>query len=547
MIPRLARDVEPAPVTDPVQGWLRVFLGLLRLPARQAEEIREELDGHLRERIRDLMVGGIDEHEAMRRAVAELGEAADVAARYRALRTDPRRRLIMHGTLFTVAGAALALSIAAFRGGQPPTDAADRGAETRKILLDALDRGGADSRREIVEDLLARTQGRGGDVPATELTRLLNLSRQGADQGGAAVYQAQALPPELAELKADWVLKNEDVSDAFEFLGKAVKLPVHVRWDLLKDSNLEPGVKLTMQAKQAGPEALLRAINELAGAHDGATVDLRVSDGVIEVAPRGYFDKRERELVSYDLSGIVAARMATYNEPREKVVPEVREVIAQFVNPEQWRDNGGELAEMTVVGDRLFVNEPARFHPQIRWILGQLPTGKAEAGHSRGTEPIMNKRYALKHAQAAEVLSAMRHMESISSIDFSECAVEAATNSLIINGTVSEQAKAGIAIECLDRPVKAESQRSEAGSGPGVVYLSGMVSRPGAYAMSDDGLTLRRLLIAAGGLPEGAQSVLVCGTEDGQCRVLQEIAAESLRRSAGPDPKLEKGQTVCVR
>ena len=80
----------PVPEAAPpptISGWLGVFATML--PRRQAESIREELETHLRDRVRDLMVGGLNESESTKRAIAELGEAAELAGKYRALANEP--------------------------------------------------------------------------------------------------------------------------------------------------------------------------------------------------------------------------------------------------------------------------------------------------------------------------------------------------------------------------------------------------------------------------------------------------------------------------
>ena len=78
---------------DAIGVWLDLLVKLLRLPARECEAIRDELESHLRERVRDLVVAGTTEDDAVRVAVGELGDAASLAARYREARAYPRRRL----------------------------------------------------------------------------------------------------------------------------------------------------------------------------------------------------------------------------------------------------------------------------------------------------------------------------------------------------------------------------------------------------------------------------------------------------------------------
>jgi hypothetical protein len=196
MIPRLARETEPPPPrqADLVDGWLSVFVGLLKVPERQAANIGEEIESHLRERVRDLMLTGASESEATRKAISELGEAADVAARYRALRTEPTRRFIMHASLFTAAGAALALSIAAITGGRQQTSQQAEAAlraqqadvaaarekellarveaeqakaeEVKRYLVDTLTYSDSARRQEVnIVDLLDQAAAKAGELP----------------------------------------------------------------------------------------------------------------------------------------------------------------------------------------------------------------------------------------------------------------------------------------------------------------------------------------------------------------------------------------------
>src|SRR5437868_331163 len=81
---------------DTVSAWLDVLCKLVRLPREQTESIRVELEEHLRERVRDLMVEGEPEDVATRRAIAELGDAAALADRFRRAEHTPRRRMLMN-------------------------------------------------------------------------------------------------------------------------------------------------------------------------------------------------------------------------------------------------------------------------------------------------------------------------------------------------------------------------------------------------------------------------------------------------------------------
>jgi len=102
---------------DPIDAWLDVLVRLLRVPRGEQRQIRDELEDHLRSRVHDLMIAGVEEHDAVRQAVTELGETAELAHRFTAARRGQKRRLAMQITALTTAGAALALSITAIVAG----------------------------------------------------------------------------------------------------------------------------------------------------------------------------------------------------------------------------------------------------------------------------------------------------------------------------------------------------------------------------------------------------------------------------------------------
>jgi hypothetical protein len=96
---------------DAVSDWLDVFTSLLALPPAQAQAIRDELEDHLRSRVEDLLIAGQTEGDAVRIAVEEIGQTAQLAARFTAAHNHTNaRRWNMSGTLAIVAGSVLALS-----------------------------------------------------------------------------------------------------------------------------------------------------------------------------------------------------------------------------------------------------------------------------------------------------------------------------------------------------------------------------------------------------------------------------------------------------
>ncbi len=96
-----------------LETFLAVLAPMLRLPEAQRDAIRSELHAHLVERVRDLMITGRGEDAAVRTAIEELGETAELAQRLGAAHRFPRRRLAMNLSLIGLGLGALGLRVAA--------------------------------------------------------------------------------------------------------------------------------------------------------------------------------------------------------------------------------------------------------------------------------------------------------------------------------------------------------------------------------------------------------------------------------------------------
>lgn len=308
---------------DSISAWLDVLVRLLRLPEAERESVREELGAHLTERVRDLMVTGLTEAEASNRAIGELGDMAGLAQRFnRAGRPATRRRLMNFG-LLTMAGVALvAGTLTLTRPAGPP------------LGVTVFDPAAAREAAEIVDRKLT-------------------------------------VPP-----NANW-------SQFFEAAGKAAGLPVVVHWRRLSGLGGEtgPAIEPTAASIVTGEIRLddaLAMINEAMGVDPDDGVAYRVIDGQLMFSSGEHLDKRETILATYDLSGIVEARLRD-PDPVERafvqkqVAEEVSRLIQSLVHADAWRDNGGDRAGLAVFDSKLFITAPKRFHPKIQWVLGELP------------------------------------------------------------------------------------------------------------------------------------------------------------------------------
>lgn len=324
---------------DAIGAWLDTLGVLLRLPPPQRSAICEELEGHLRERVRDLMLAGMSEPDAVRTAIGELGDAAVLAERLSAAARRPRRRLAMNVALFGMAGAAFLTSVVAW-------------------------------------------QQAGGPGPA-------------GNPASGPVASAEFLqPPESEPGKFQVALSPQmNFADFTAQLAQKAGMPVVVRWKLLEEvgAGQDSALPVEVSLDKLPLREAFRLINEgFAPANDG--LDFRVHDGRLVLATTAYFDKREVVLVAYDISPQARERARQYGDTPQadataRVAEDIANVIRSLVYSELWNENGGDRASIAVYGSKLFIRAPRRFHPEIEWVLGQLSSPQPAAA---GGPPLLD-------------------------------------------------------------------------------------------------------------------------------------------------------------
>src|SRR5579864_4426774 len=92
--------------------YLSLLSRFLRLKSAQRGEIADELRDHLEERLEELAARGLSRGEAIRAALDEFGDAAELANHFTQVAHIRKRRLIMRVTFGTVAALAASLLIA---------------------------------------------------------------------------------------------------------------------------------------------------------------------------------------------------------------------------------------------------------------------------------------------------------------------------------------------------------------------------------------------------------------------------------------------------
>jgi len=418
----------PTPAsTDAIGAWLDRLLRLTRLPAPDAAELRDELDAHLRERVRDLMLAGNDEPDAIHKSISELGDLALLAQRYREASRTPRRRLTMNIALIAAAGAALGLSTLALRQGQPESPPA--GALSIESLAPGAYRLGL-----VPEDVGPDGQGtyRLGLVPEGAGPLVPTL----ADLPIAGFFSTSPSPSVAVGADVD----AAPLSQVLSMLAESQGLKPYIHW---RDLDAEPQAGLPDLPLADQP--LDRAFDMLNDALDldgDAVLTYRTAGGLFEVASRGYFDRRERELATYEVSGLVYAEGPLQTTQESAVLVQL---ITEILEPEVWIQNGGEIGSISCVGGKLFVNAPPRVHERLAWLLTQL---QDEQAHSADDARSVTS-YALSHTAADEILPILD--DAVRALG-GQAQLNARSNSLLVIGTDEAQAIARAVVNALDRP-----------------------------------------------------------------------------------------------
>ena len=314
----------PRSPEDQIDAWLDVLVRLLDLPADEREGLRDELAAHLHERVRDLTLADPNtapHTDPVTRAIAELGDQAELARALRAAHQSPRRRrnLMLAGLIGTSA-AALLISTAALvqSSNAPRTPSA---VAVAAVAADTDEPG-------VLEMPITGTY---------EKARVSEVLRDVAAQVGRDVRFSRNL--------------SEHLSMVLEPGGE----PVHK--------------KVTAALKNVPLED---AVARLADA-------MRYDEGILQVRDRGdhlFFgyrselDEMEAFLMTHDLAPLF---------DRGLTASEVRTVITEFVEFDQWNVNGGTFA-IAIVRDKALVQAPPRMQAGVEETIATLEASFARDG-----------------------------------------------------------------------------------------------------------------------------------------------------------------------
>lgn len=300
---------------DSIDMWLAVLVRLLDISSSKRDAIRDEIEAHLRERVRDLLIAGTPERDAIRRAISELGEVADLARRFSHASKLRTRRTIMNAAVLAVGGVSVAMAAIFLNGPQPNSHVA------------------------IFQPPSA---------VADESSIL-------ADRASEANFNANAL------------------GDVFKFLASQSGLDLVVDRRAMENRGLSLEEPISLELANPRP---VSQILELVAHQFETPFAWRVHDQILEISMPEEFDRREIVLASFDVQAVLD-RICEDTGDVDVATSRLESLVIDYVEPEAWTSVGGDLANLRIVGGRMFVKAPSRFHQPIEWMLSQLEESAA--------------------------------------------------------------------------------------------------------------------------------------------------------------------------
>lgn len=189
----------------------------------------------------------------------------------------------------------------------------------------------------------------------------------------ASTYMGDDAPSALAPFSMTANFVNAPVKEVFEAMAKACGKGVIVSWAQLDTSHAQAlsQARLTFAGTDLAMDGFLTQVNLSIDPPHAPLVARPGPRDTIEIATQEAFDRREIRLTAYDVVDLLTTAFASDRSESSRAA-RLQQTITQVVFPEDWRDNGGSLAQMHYAGGVLFVNAPARHHAKLEWILSRI-------------------------------------------------------------------------------------------------------------------------------------------------------------------------------
>jgi hypothetical protein len=186
-------------------------------------------------------------------------------------------------------------------------------------------------------------------------------------QGFPSELKDDVLDRVIPELKFD---EKTTLEDAIRTIAKTASCDISVNWRSLETAGIERSARLPASY---GPLRNIRVSQALSHLWNG-TVSIRteVENDVIHIATPDALDMHTITLV-YNVRDLVDAILASHTHPTyPEAADDLVQVIQQMVDPEVWRHNGGNIANVHEMMGLLLITQTPENHRRIAALLDML-------------------------------------------------------------------------------------------------------------------------------------------------------------------------------
>lgn len=227
-----------------------------------------------------------------------------------------------------------------------------------------------------------------------------------------------AIVQKLTATTADFNYDREDFSKVIDDLRERFDLNIHVSWPALEDAGVKQDTRMTIQLKQISLGAFLDFLFREATRNQLSKLGYFVEHGIVVISTEtaakpattlrtyditdliesGYSIRRfaSTPVLSLELTGkeFVGGESASrrhggggsiFGEPggdpnrRMERVAEYVGFIQENIEPESWRDLGGDIGSISIVNNTIFIRHTAQTHQEIASLLDMLRSTKPKA------------------------------------------------------------------------------------------------------------------------------------------------------------------------
>ncbi len=322
------KGISPPSNRDTIESWLDVLVSMLNLPSSQRDQVRDELEDHLRSRVDDLLIMGKSEPDAIQTAIQELGETAELAKLISsASRTrTPFRRFAMNATFFVLAGSIMTASIS--------------------MMMPTSSHNGSNTMISHTEET----------VPVTA---------------------AAADPFESFTI----AVRNATFGELFDQIEQHADRPLIIHWDMLEEFGFSSDTPINIDSNPINARLVFTILAERTEQVFYNSMAAFERPDRIEIGNRDQFDRRTTVKRVYDLSDFAqprlhdssnsnqSSRMAAHTQ---NTIQRVMDLMHGHVSSRDWTSMGGSLATSSALNSTLVVTAPERMHEEIRVLLDEL-------------------------------------------------------------------------------------------------------------------------------------------------------------------------------